>query len=191
MRSRRLIIPTALAVMVATAGVAGALIARPVPAPAVQSPEQRLDMQRQLQEVEAIRARYRAEYLASLEIYKGTKVGAAREGEEAPDGWALVAAEFNRLDPVPAERVERFRWTTDRNPSLILNGWYGRLVDVRETADGLLVQVRVSPRLENTDGGIPFTPDASIETYAFAGGAFHFLGAQDPPGGPNDMLMTD
>ncbi len=108
---------------------------------------------------------------------RGNRMVAGPSGPVEVDLVRRLTAEFNRRNVVPPQRLAHFAWAG--REGWTIPGWSGSLGDVRDHPDGSRrLTVRVRPHLKSDLGGVPFTRDQFVETYAYRHGAFLFLAGE-------------
>lgn len=107
-----------------------------------------------------------------LDVKKREYVGSMYEDDPAFDTPAIPATtvsaitkKLTSVDFVPFARTEYFSWYNRHN--LAVTGWLGRIQSIRRTPRGLLVQVRIQPRLVQAGAFATVTFDSYTETYLF------------------------
>lgn len=87
-----------------------------------------------------------------------------------------IARLISRLDFVPEFRIQQFRWIPERAGTTI-TGWQGDILNVRRTSQGILVDLRVIPRMY---GSSLHTSDYTVETYLYTNGKLHHINSTRP-----------
>lgn len=111
--------------------------------------------------------------------YKGTDIGPDPEAEDAElKLQQTIAARLARLDFVPAQRRNHFRWLDV--PSVRVIGWSGTIQKMSQGPNGWLVKVRMMPYVRTLGGRNLVTADHTMEIYNYKNGALDFVGLTVP-----------
>lgn len=79
-----------------------------------------------------------------------------------------ITLAFEKLDPAPEYRRQRFDWLTKLDPDLRFLGWNGQILDVSQTPDGVNVKLIVYPHIASEKAALVTTSDHTIETFHFS-----------------------
>jgi hypothetical protein len=113
--------------------------------------------------------------------YRGTDISSNPELEDRFPVLKQIAERLSKTDYVPPMRREHFRWLDD--PGLRLVGWHGSIKTATQAPEGLLVTVRIMPRLLSPAGGLLITGDHVFETYRYRNGTLDLADFSDPGDG--------
>jgi hypothetical protein len=92
-----------------------------------------------------------------------------------------VAAAFEKENPSPPGRAERFAWLGD-DPSIRQRGWRVGIISVNPVRGGWTAEVAVSPLIDQIHAGKEvFTGDRVYESYFYDGKSVQFLSRREPP----------
>jgi len=135
-------------------------------------------------------ARVQAERRGQVETWRGTSI----TPEEDVDGQELVIQEevatlFAKADPCPDDRAQHFAWCDV--PGMRLNGWYGRIRQMKSIPGGWHVEIQVSPHITTELGNVSFTRDYRIEVYETGPNGLRYVTSRRPPDAVPGITFVD
>lgn len=89
-----------------------------------------------------------------------------------------IASMISRSDRKPNARLAHFRWLEDQ--PVKVTAWRGKIEGLQQTADGVLVRVRIWPDATPIQGKLVAHMDWFYETYIYANGIVTHVGCEDP-----------
>lgn len=78
---------------------------------------------------------------------------AARDDSPPIPAHIRAAEELTRQAPVPAERLAPYEWLK-KHPEIRLRGWRGMVQEVRDTPEGTLARITITPDLDSVKDGL-------------------------------------